>query len=211
MPKITYANKVDINTLSQVLPRNKVSASDLNQIRDVVNNTVIKALGIDTNTWSSSSVYNEGDIVVSNFMLYKNKTGNNTTTAPSSDTTNWEITGITTHEDDYNTEIVSLNSGLYCWKYMGDTTGSTPIVMPTDYNELLIIVYAGGNKNLGVTFNIPKMTLGTSNSFNSGYYWSSSYNMYVRVTVTPNEASINTSRSNNADVLSTSTLELYYR
>ena len=51
-------------------------------------------IGTKTDTWSSSSTYNVGDIICYKYKLYENKTGNNTSTAPNLDTTNWEETSI---------------------------------------------------------------------------------------------------------------------
>lgn len=93
MPKITYADKSALNQNAGVADINKCNATDLNQIKNVINNTLIETLGLTTNTWSSSGSYDKGDIVVYDSLLYQNLTGN-VGNAPSGDTTNWEQTTI---------------------------------------------------------------------------------------------------------------------
>lgn len=41
--------------------------------------------------WSSTATYTTGDLVSYSGTTYRNKTGTNTTTAPATDTTNWEV------------------------------------------------------------------------------------------------------------------------
>ena len=55
---------------------------------------ILRALGLTTDTWSSSATYSTGDIVVDNNCLYENTTGTYTSTRPSEDSTNWEIVPI---------------------------------------------------------------------------------------------------------------------
>lgn len=59
---------------------------------------VLTALGLNTDSWSSSASYSAGDIVIDNNKLYENTTGTNTTTRPSSDTTNWSLVPIIVSE-----------------------------------------------------------------------------------------------------------------
>lgn len=77
-----YTTTTDMNTALG----NKANTSDITNL--------LAVLGIDTTTWSSSGTYAKGDIVVYSNKLYENKTGTNTATAPSSDTTNWDETSI---------------------------------------------------------------------------------------------------------------------
>ena len=94
MPIITYADKSAINENPQIPDVNKVKDTDMNEIKNVINNTIIQTLGLTSDTWTSGGNYSKGDIVVYNNLLYQNKTGTNTTTNPSVDTTNWEQTTI---------------------------------------------------------------------------------------------------------------------
>lgn len=76
-----------------------INATNLNKIEtgiydnDSLITGIFEMIGIDTNTWVSTDTYSLGDIVVYQYRLYENITGNYTTTNPASDTTNWnEIT-----------------------------------------------------------------------------------------------------------------------
>ena len=77
-----------------------INDTNLNKIENGIYNndalisTILSCIGIATNTWSSSGTYAINDIVVYNNKLYVNLTGTNTSTAPSSDTTNWSETTI---------------------------------------------------------------------------------------------------------------------
>lgn len=51
-------------------------------------------LGLDNILWQSGKTYTRGSVVFYIDHLYKNKTGTNTSTAPNSDTTNWEVTSL---------------------------------------------------------------------------------------------------------------------
>lgn len=93
MPKITYADKSALNINASIADNNKVNATDMNELKNVINNTLIETLGLTSNTWSSSGSYSVGDIVVYDSLLYQNLTGRAGST-PSSDSTNWEQTTI---------------------------------------------------------------------------------------------------------------------
>lgn len=93
MATINYDDKVALNENSSIADINKVNASDMNLIKEVVNQ-VLSVLGLETQTWSSSGTYAIGDIVVYDNKLYQNITGTNTVVSPDSDTTNWEYTTV---------------------------------------------------------------------------------------------------------------------
>lgn len=75
-----------------------INATNLNHIEqgifnnDAMLSTILTTLGINTTTWVSSDSYVEGQSVVYNNKIYKNITGNYTTTPPDEDTTNWQET-----------------------------------------------------------------------------------------------------------------------
>lgn len=77
-----------------------INATNLNKIEqgifnnDVLLSSIMNTLGIDTQTWVSTDSYVEGQVVVYNNRLYKNITGNYTTTPPDEDTTNWSLTNM---------------------------------------------------------------------------------------------------------------------
>lgn len=94
MATITYADKVTLNENADVAAINKCQAADMNEIKAVINETILGGLGLDTDNWVSGGTYNKGDIVIDDNNLYENITGTNTTTQPSQDTTNWTIVPI---------------------------------------------------------------------------------------------------------------------
>lgn len=77
-----------------------INATNLNKIEngifnnDAIITSIMTTLGINATTWVSTNTYVEGDSVVYNNKLYKNITGNYTTTNPESDTTNWQETTL---------------------------------------------------------------------------------------------------------------------
>lgn len=70
MGKITYNDKVKINELPDVPAINKVQDVDMNEIKTSVN-TIYDALGLGTDTFSTSTSYVVGDLVIYNGMIYK--------------------------------------------------------------------------------------------------------------------------------------------
>lgn len=70
MGKITYNDKVKINELTDVPDINKVKDVDMNEIKASVN-TIYDVLGLGTDTFSTSTSYVVGDMVVYNGMIYE--------------------------------------------------------------------------------------------------------------------------------------------
>ena len=77
-----------------------INATNLNKIEngifnnDAIITSIMTTLGINATTWVSTNTYVEGDSVVYNNKIYKNITGNYTTTNPAEDTTNWQETTL---------------------------------------------------------------------------------------------------------------------
>lgn len=77
-----------------------INATNLNKIEngifnnDAIITSIMTTLGINSTTWVSTNTYVEGDSVVYNNKLYKNITGDYTTTSPDEDTTNWQETTL---------------------------------------------------------------------------------------------------------------------
>lgn len=71
MAMITYDDKSNINTLPSIPAVNKITDLDLNEIKSVVNATIISGLGLDTNTFSTSTTYSVGDLVVYDNKIYE--------------------------------------------------------------------------------------------------------------------------------------------
>ena len=71
MAKITYTDKSPLNVNASVADINKCNASDLNEIKNVINNTLLTLLGLDTDTFSTSTTYASGDMVIYDIKLYE--------------------------------------------------------------------------------------------------------------------------------------------
>ena len=71
MAKITYEDKVALYENEDIADINKVNASDMNEIKNVINATILSALGLDTNTFSTSVPYSSGDMVIYDNKIYE--------------------------------------------------------------------------------------------------------------------------------------------
>ena len=71
MALITYNDKVALNVNPDIANENKVNATDMNEIKSVINETLFIALGLDTNTFDSTQSYASGDMVVYNNKIYE--------------------------------------------------------------------------------------------------------------------------------------------
>ena len=95
MAKIEFENKQALNENANIPDINKVKDSDLNEIKNVVNQTILNSLfGVYFDSWQSSETYSIGDIVIYDAILYENLTGTNTETTPDQDSTNWQVVNI---------------------------------------------------------------------------------------------------------------------
>lgn len=95
MAKIEFENKQALNENANIPDINKVKDSDLNEIKNVINQTILNSLfGVFFDSWQSSETYSIGDIVIYDAILYENLTGNNTATTPDQDSTNWQVVNI---------------------------------------------------------------------------------------------------------------------
>lgn len=95
MAKIEFENKQALNENANIPDINKVKDSDLNEIKNVVNQTILNNLfGVYFDSWQSSETYSIGDIVIYDAILYENLTGTNTETTPDQDSTNWQVINI---------------------------------------------------------------------------------------------------------------------
>lgn len=71
MAQITYDDKVALNVNSDIADINKCNASDMNEIKNVINTTILSALGLDTNTFSTGTTYSSGSMVVYDNKVYE--------------------------------------------------------------------------------------------------------------------------------------------
>lgn len=103
MGKITYTNKEAINENPAIPNKNKATANDFNEIKEVVNDnddlvaSILTTIGIATQTWEPGTSYTVGTIVVYNNILYECISATSGTTVPSSDSTHWNRTSILTN------------------------------------------------------------------------------------------------------------------
>lgn len=98
------------------------------------------------------------------------------------------------------------------WKLLGSTTGTSPMNLPQNFNELLCIVSINSNASVNVSINIPKQILGSTDlALNGGYYQGSSVNAHTRVTANTGTVSLTMARLNNSDVVNNSIITVYYR
>lgn len=86
MGKITYNDKVKINELTDVPAINKVQDVDMNEIKTSVN-TIYDALGTGTDTYSASTSYVVGDMVIYDGMIYECTTA----TSGAWNSANWSL------------------------------------------------------------------------------------------------------------------------
>lgn len=129
---------------------------------------------------------------------------------------------------DYGEHDLKVNGNLYVadqdgenakdvmeqltWNYLDSSYGSAAINLPSEFHELLCIINVGGNSTMNFEMVIPYDFLTTTEQgFNNGYYATSSGNAYCRVLATQTSAKIGASYFNTTNVLSSSTLYIYYR
>lgn len=101
MGKITYNDKVKINELTDVPAINKVQDVDMNEIKASVN-TIYDALGTGTDTYSTSTSYVVGDMVIYNGMIYECITA----TSGAWNSANWSLVPVFVDEK-INGELLS--------------------------------------------------------------------------------------------------------
>lgn len=90
MAKITYSNKSALSEQTEIADVNKVKADDMNEIKSVINETLFTALGLDTDTYSTTTSYAVGDMVVYNNQIYECTTA----TSGNWDSTKWTLVPI---------------------------------------------------------------------------------------------------------------------
>lgn len=135
-----------------------INATNLNKIEqgifnnDALLSSIMNTLGIDTQTWVSTDSYVEGQVVVYNNQLYKNITGNYTTTPPDEDTTNWSLTNIKDMQYPVG-KVEIFYDTLDHSNYMGFTwertsVGKVPVGLDTNDSDFDTIGETGGTKSL---------------------------------------------------------------
>lgn len=74
----TSVNEANLNNMEKGIKLNNIST-----------NSILKALGLNENTYSSSSKYNVDDLVIYNYAIYQCKTA--VTIAEEFDSSKWEL------------------------------------------------------------------------------------------------------------------------
>ena len=87
MAMINYADKVALNTNSNIADINKCNATDMNLIKNVVNGLIFM-FGLDKNPFSETKTYEVNDFVTKDYILYKCHTAV-TTAGAWTGTENW--------------------------------------------------------------------------------------------------------------------------
>lgn len=135
-----------------------INATNLNKIEqgifnnDALLSSIMNTLGIDTQTWVSTDSYVEGQVVVYNNQLYKNITGNYTTTPPDEDTTNWSLTNMKDMQYPVG-KVEIFYDTLDHSNYMGFTwertaIGKVPVGIDSNDTDFNAIGKTGGSKYL---------------------------------------------------------------
>lgn len=117
MAKINYANKVALNENQSVADINKVTDDDMNEIKTSVN-TIYDALGTGTDTYSTSTSYVVGDMVIYNGMIYECTNA----TSGAWNSANWSLVPVFVDEK-INRELLPqiIESGTDYIKYYDGT------------------------------------------------------------------------------------------
>lgn len=98
------------------------------------------------------------------------------------------------------------------WKLIASKTGTASVSLPDTFDELMCVVFASSNANVGVTINIPRNALTSSTrGFNGGYYQGSGVNASARISATQTSANLTTAYLNGSDVTGSSGVYFYYR
>lgn len=201
MAKIEFENKQALNENANIPDINKVKDSDLNEIKNVVNQTILNSLfGVYYDSWQSSETYSIGDIVIYDAILYENLTGNNTATTPDQDSTNWQVINILLNTKvnpkliDKTNFIKNTNNNsqtdTYSCNYINGITDKTPnycVATTTDSTQTVSSYYIininkieWGNGNFTLSNNGIKIGAGIHHVRISGAFfidsWPSGYN-----------------------------------
>lgn len=131
MGKITYNDKVKINELTDVPAINKVQDIDMNEIKTSVN-TIYDALGLGTDTYSTSTSYVVGDMVIYNGMIYKCTNA----TSGAWNSANWSLVPVSVDEK-INRELLPKDIiTVYRNADYSITQTSVYEIIPFDGNEM---------------------------------------------------------------------------
>lgn len=126
-----------------------INATNLNHIETGIYDNdskiteTLTTLGVSTNTWSTSGTYSEGDIVVYSNKLYKNITGNYTSTNPASDTTNWQLIKIIDNGK-FDIDLMPIDD---TYSTAEINTGKEWINAKPIYRKIISLIVGNGNNS----------------------------------------------------------------
>lgn len=147
MGKITYNDKVKINELPDVPAINKVQDVDMNEIKTSVN-TIYDALGTGTDTYSTSTSYVVGDMVIYDGMIYKCITATSGAWNP----VDWSSVSFLSMIYPVGSIYMSVNSTnpslLFGGTWVAWGTGRVPVGVDTSQTEFNTVEKIGGSKFL---------------------------------------------------------------
>lgn len=113
--------------------------------------------------------------------------------------------------ENIETNIANLKNDVK-WKTLGAAIGSTPINLPQQFDELLIIAHGGSSDTTYFSFSIPALALSSNEiGFTDGQSASAQANSRVRIYVSNTSAYLSIFTVDGNDVLSTSTITVYYK
>ena len=175
MGKITYNDKVKINELTDVPAINKVQDVDMNEIKASVND-LYDALGTGTDTYSTSTSYVVGDMVIYNGMIYKCINATSGAWNP----VDWSSVSFLSMIYPVGSIYMSVNSTnpstLFGGTWVAWGTGRVPVGVDTSQTEFNTVEKTGGSKYLqqhqhyGLTWNgIQGESISLNNGSSTGY------------------------------------------
>lgn len=118
-------------------------------------------------------------------------------------------THSTSQTDTYSCNYVNSK---FEWNYLGEKTGTTPITLPSDFNELMVHMFQGGiNKNY--VFNFEKTMLSsTPEYYVQGGYISAQNCSQVAVEISTAQVAVGYAYNNGAnDITNQATITVFYR
>ena len=133
--------------------------------------------------------------------------------APTAAEVSYDNTGsglTATNVQDAIDEVAQGGGGSATWTLQGSQTGTSPISLPADFDELLIVIRTASNT--GASFNVPKAALDANDfSMSSGEYINSTSYAAYRVKVSLTSVAAVVANSGGNDLLSGATTSVYYR
>lgn len=197
MSLISYQDKVTLNPKPDIAEINKVTADNLNEIKNTVNSNSTNTNNNFSEVYSTSKTYNVGDYCIYQDKLYRCIT--TVATAEVFDSDKWEQVNVTN-------EI----NNKFEWKFLKSVTGKTPISLPENFNELFICCNLNNDHYTNI---IPKVILSTtSKNFNiNGRKTSSSYGAGATSDISLSSYVLRFLYSNDVDRSQEATSTIYYR